>query len=71
MTYSEAVRDFKRRYWIDLLLRHDDNVSGAAREAGVRRSHVYRLLHALNVPRQWDTSVRSPAYTHYDHQCQK
>jgi len=37
-------RTFERRYVEELLRRHGDNVSAAARAAGVDRMHFYRLL---------------------------
>jgi hypothetical protein len=50
MTYLEAVRQFKRGYWIDVLARCDHNITAAARMAGVQRQHVYRILRVLDVP---------------------
>ena len=61
MTYHEA----KRQYWIALLLRHDDNMSAAAREAGVTRPHAYKIVKGLNISRQpWrlHTSIQPRAY---------
>jgi DNA-binding NtrC family response regulator len=52
--YAEAVRQFKRNYWILLLARHGQNITQAAREAGMRRTSVYPILHDLGLP------VRAP-----------
>ena len=38
------VSDFERRYLAEILRHHDDNVTVAARAAGVDRIHFYRLL---------------------------
>ncbi|MGH9886727.1 MAG: hypothetical protein ACREBE_14445 [bacterium] len=38
------VRGFEKQYLEDLLARHGDNVSAAARAAGVDRKYFYRLL---------------------------
>jgi DNA-binding NtrC family response regulator len=38
------VAQFEREYLEQLLAAHDDNVSAAARTAGVDRIHLYRLL---------------------------
>ena len=35
---------FERQYLQDLLGRHNHNISKAAREAGIDRRHLYRLL---------------------------
>jgi two-component system response regulator GlrR len=44
-TAREAcVSDFERRYLTELLKHHADNVTAAARAAGVDRIHFYRLL---------------------------
>ena len=39
-----CVNDFERRYLTELLRQHGDNVTAAARAAGVDRIHLYRLL---------------------------
>jgi DNA-binding NtrC family response regulator len=41
---EEATRRFERAYLEDLLRRHGDNLTGAARMAEVDRAHLYRLL---------------------------
>jgi DNA-binding NtrC family response regulator len=38
------VTEFERRYLTELLRHHEDNVTSAARAAGVDRIHFYRLL---------------------------
>jgi two-component system response regulator GlrR len=38
------IAEFERRYLTELLRHHDDNVTVAARAAGVDRIHFYRLL---------------------------
>lgn len=41
---ERIVADFERRYLVELLEAHGDNVSRAARQAGIDRMHMYRLL---------------------------
>jgi two-component system, NtrC family, response regulator GlrR len=38
------IEHFEREYFRELLRRHDRNVSAAAREAGVDRTYVYRMI---------------------------
>ena len=38
MKYTEAVNEFRRRYWIALLAKHDGHVKPAAKEAGINRT---------------------------------
>jgi two-component system, NtrC family, response regulator GlrR len=48
---ERAIRVFEHAYLSELLERHGDNVTAAARAAGVDRIHLYRLLwrHGLRV----------------------
>jgi DNA-binding NtrC family response regulator len=41
---AKVLDAFERQYLQDLLLRHKQNISKAAREAGIDRRHLYRLL---------------------------
>ena len=41
---SRWIERFERQYLKQLLLEADNNVSAAARQAGVDRAHLYRLL---------------------------
>lgn len=41
---AQVLDLFERQYLEDLLSRHDQNISKAAREAGIDRRHLYRLL---------------------------
>jgi hypothetical protein len=50
MTYPEAVLQFKRQYWIDLLERCDQDVWVAAWVAGVNRTHAYQIINVLGIP---------------------
>ena len=41
---SELIADFEQQYMRDLLALHDGNVSQAAREAGIERAYLQRLI---------------------------
>lgn len=41
---AQVLDLFERQYLEDLLSRHEQNISKAAREAGIDRRHLYRLL---------------------------
>jgi DNA-binding NtrC family response regulator len=41
---DEVLRRFERRYLVELLARHPDNLSAAARAAGVDRVTLYRMM---------------------------
>ena len=50
---DRILASFEREYVLELLRRHGMNVSSAAREAGLDRRHIYRLLdkHGISLPR--------------------
>ena len=48
--YNIAAREFMRRFWQDMLVETDGNVSEAARRAGVHRSNAYVMMKRANIP---------------------
>jgi transcriptional regulator with GAF, ATPase, and Fis domain len=44
VTLQEATRQFQRRIVLEALDKHDWNVTEAARDLGLARSHVYNLI---------------------------
>ena len=46
---AKVLDAFERQYLQDLLQRHELNISKAAREAGIDRRHLYRLLEKYNI----------------------
>jgi two-component system, NtrC family, nitrogen regulation response regulator NtrX len=56
---EEVVRLFEREYLTALVKKHDGNLSAVAREAGMQRSRLYRVLvHAgLRSPTADDSSM--------------
>jgi transcriptional regulator with PAS, ATPase and Fis domain len=52
---NQLIREFEGEYLRDLLTRHDGNVSRAAREAGIERAYLQRLI------RKHDLRSREPA----------
>lgn len=57
--YAEAVREFQRAYWRNLLQQTKWRVSEAAALAGVDRCNIYRTLHKLGVLNQGRKHGRS------------
>ena len=47
----QAVDQFEVRYLTNLLTKHNWNVSGAAREAGVDRNYLHRLIKRHKIQR--------------------
>jgi Fis family transcriptional regulator len=47
--YSEAVREFKKRYIVAVLEENSGNQCKAARELGMHRNTLSRTLHELKV----------------------
>ena len=46
---ERMVADFERDYLVSLLERHNMNISRVAREAGIDRRHVYRLMKKYDI----------------------
>ncbi len=49
VSYTEAVRQFKRRYIIEVLAHHKGNQCKAAEELGMHRNTLSRTLAELNM----------------------
>lgn len=49
ITYEEAVREFKRRFILEVLASHRGNQCKAAQELGVHRNTLSRVLSELNI----------------------
>lgn len=49
MSYADAVREFKRRYLLEVLARHRGNQCKAAEELGMHRNTLSRTLNELNL----------------------
>jgi len=61
ITYDEAVREFKRRFILEVLSSHRGNQCKAASELGVHRNTLSRILAELKIdPAQVRTGLRRP-----------
>jgi DNA-binding NtrC family response regulator len=61
ITYNEAVREFKRRFILEVLAGHRGNQCKAARELGVHRNTLSRMMAELKIdPAQVRTGMRRP-----------
>jgi DNA-binding NtrC family response regulator len=72
---AAVLEDFERGYVTDLLARHGHNVSSAAREAGIHRNILHRMInsritfclpnlaHRDEVPAWLGNAVVSPSYS--------
>ena len=61
ITYDEAVREFKRRFILEVLSGHRGNQCKASKELGVHRNTLSRILAELNIdPAQVRTGLRRP-----------
>ena len=49
VSYTEAVRQFKRRYLLEVLAQHKGNQCKAAEELGMHRNTLSRTLAELNL----------------------
>ena len=57
---QRVVDDFDRRYLKTLLEAHDNNISAAARAAGLERMSIYKMMRRLDLDRQ-DAVGRAPS----------
>lgn len=48
--YKDALVDFKRSYWTDVLAANEGLARPSARAAGVHRTFIYKALGNLGVP---------------------
>lgn len=61
ITYEEAVREFKRRFLLEVLANHRGNQCKAAKELGVHRNTLSRMLAELQIdPAAVRTGARRP-----------
>ncbi|MFT4114186.1 helix-turn-helix domain-containing protein [Silvibacterium sp.] len=49
ITYAEAVREFKRRFLIEVLAHHKGNQCKAAQELGMHRNTLSRTIAELDI----------------------
>jgi DNA-binding NtrC family response regulator len=49
VTLQEATRQFQRRLVLEALEKHDWNVTAAAADLGLARSHVYNLINDFDL----------------------
>lgn len=62
ITYEEAVREFRRRYLQEVLGRNKGNQCKAARELGVHRNTLSRIMADLELdPAQIKLGLKRPA----------
>lgn len=61
ITYEEAVREFKRRFILEVLACHRGNQCKAAKELGIHRNTLSRILAELDIdPVQVRHGLRRP-----------
>lgn len=62
ITYEEAVREFKKRYLIEVLAQHRGNQCKAARELGMHRNTLSRIIAELQIdPSQIRRGLKRPS----------
>lgn len=62
ITYEEAVREFRRRYIQEVVARNKGNQCKAARELGVHRNTLSRVMADLDLdPAQIKLGLKRPA----------
>ncbi|HVW77329.1 MAG TPA: helix-turn-helix domain-containing protein [Alloacidobacterium sp.] len=61
ITYTEAVREFKRRYLLAVLAHHKGNQCKAAKELGMHRNTLSRTIAELDIdPMQVRHGLKRP-----------
>ena len=62
ITYEEAVREFKKRYLIEVLAHHRGNQCKAAKELGMHRNTLSRTIAELQIdPSQIRRGLKRPS----------
>lgn len=62
ITYDEAVREFKKRFLIEVLAHHRGNQCKAAKELGMHRNTLSRTIAELNIdPSQIRRALKRPS----------
>lgn len=62
ITYDEAVREFKKRFLIEVLAHHRGNQCKAAKELGIHRNTLSRTIAELNIdPSQIRRALKRPS----------
>ncbi len=61
ITYTEAVREFKKRFILEVLSNHRGNQCKAAKELGMHRNTLSRTIEELGIdPAQTRASMKRP-----------
>lgn len=64
ITYDEAVREFKRRYLLVVLAHNKGNQCKAAKELGVHRNTLSRIIAELEIdPAQVRNGLKRPPHS--------
>ena len=64
ITYSEAVREFKRRFLMEVLSHHRGNQCKAAKELGMHRNTLSRTIAELEIdPSQIRNGLKRPPHS--------
>ena len=62
ITYTEAVREFRKRFLLEVLSRHRGNQCKAAQDLGVHRNTLSRMIAELELdPVEIRRSLKRPA----------
>jgi DNA-binding NtrC family response regulator len=62
ITYDEAVREFKKRFLIEVLAHHRGNQCKAAKELGMHRNTLSRTISELDIdPAQIRRGLKRPS----------